>query len=526
AEVPFSRRALLAGGLLPFTLGGMDSERTVAEQLMARRAPMPRDVGIIDAVIDGRDHEYDKDGNRWNPGANKLYNDQRYYYKINPDPLPYISGGKYYYGASFKNSVLELPHGSSMKWIAEKLYYWSTSPIGDSDFRNNVPPSKISTPPLHMVARTGQDWNESITPSRPSPSNPASQIAPTSGWGTIFGEGDVYVSTWTDQYRVLNYDGWYKTIRLRFPVYQPVSLHVYSGALGYFDFPVRNGRYRIRSVGTEAKLGEERYLMLGGTGGNPNYVTNVRVPVTTWGPLAPSAMSNADWFVCSSSGTQYTMTPVQSLSCVLNNSYGKVDNAAQAFRLDWNDAADLMLIERLPNGNYTIRCKMTGAYLTANCLANSNGATCMFRSRRPGDTAQEWNLIPVDERYYTREQVRAALDSSSGQKPTFATTNSNHATNGNRIYCPTFTATKEHNKGVLSADKPGALPVGRDGIAVDRIQCDVGAYLLTQTAALPSHDMIDQRGVVGFQPYREFATRICLVNQPKGGKAPIHLMLL
>ena len=302
---------------------------------------------------------------------------------------------------------------------------------------------------------------------------------------------------------------------IRFPPFSAVQLTVYSGALGYYDFPLRNGRYRLRPAGNP-----ERLLMLAGTGGDASTVTAIRAHVTTYGPVAHKDLPRCDWFLCSADGRDYTLTPVSSLSCVLNNRSGAMDDWAQAFRWDGKDRADRFVVERAASGAFTFRNVMSGGYLTANLTENSNGKTCMFRPRRKNaqgidDPAQEWWLEQVDERYFTREQIASGIQSFHGPARFQGSSPRSDAMS------PSWDAWHQDSAGVLyDPEADGQWDYS------GRFMCGIGAYGFEQTLASTNHEKIDPRGVAGFQPYADLPTIISLVNQPKGGKAPIHLMLL
>ena len=281
------------------------------------------------------------------------------------------------------------------------------------------------------------------------------------------------------------------------PFYCRCSIRVVSGARGYKSYPVRNGRYNIRSA-ADRNMG----LSVSGTG-NPDISTVLCQNISMW----EAGVKELQWFVASEDGVRYAIAPIANLAATINDDHRRVPGNAFTYPRIQGDPAGFDVLTRLPNGNCTIRCSANNGYLTAE--GTSFGANVSFQPRRAGDPKQEWIFEQVDERMYTDAELNAAR--RFVEAPLFAF-------NAPSYFSGSFDAWHQDVDGVV-------YDTEADGLAYNLMRADISTSI-RQTRASNNHLMMDNGGNPVFKVYPNIDGTITIVNQPKGGKIPVHFMLV
>lgn len=289
-----------------------------------------------------------------------------------------------------------------------------------------------------------------------------------------------------------------------FPGWSQVNLWLYSGALGYGRFPVKNGRYKIRAAAHRSQILVIRYA-------GSDEAAAPSQPVATFG----RDKEVFDWFIASSDGSDYYLVPTCSLACCLNNWNAEIGGRAQTYPDIGGDDANVMRLEAVEGKPdvYRIRCKKTGGYLTyANSAADGND--CTFE-RASGSENQEWELDQLDEVYLSDEELASVdMDLSTG---------SSFSVVGNKsgVGCGEFAPDRAPMAGVGVDYEVSGAPAPFP----NRLECGPNAYRLVEKGVKAGYTTQGLSQTGQFAPYHKRAASLVWVTQPKG-RVPVHFMLL
>lgn len=290
-----------------------------------------------------------------------------------------------------------------------------------------------------------------------------------------------------------------------FPGYSLVKLRLVSGALNYKAAPAKNGRYRIRSAEDTSSV-----LTIAGcySGTSTQQAKNVQM----WGEDATPMF---EWLIYSTDGSTYLFTPTAAINMYMNCSGAVVGANAQTFRRD--DGGSQMLLEKQPDGTFTIRNKVCGAYLTRVDPSNQ-GSDVQFLAKRGDLAGQRWWLQQLDEVFIEDSQL-AGVNMNMTKGASFKVNWKSGGQAGN------FTPTASAASGVgIDNEIDGTSPFG------NRLVCDKGDFRLVQTSAPSGYGTLDLGEAGIFAPVVDVETTVNWVNQPSTGgvlgRVPVHFMLV